>query len=87
LIVERQTCLLLIKTAEADQPMNPEQQKLAGEYEDRIAELRRKIVIWQSHMSRARPTDAGNLQDQIAAADREIIDLEARKIVALGELL
>jgi hypothetical protein len=67
--------------------MNPEQQKLASDYEDRIAELRRNIVTWQTYGRRARPTHAANLQDQIADAEREIIDLEARKIVALGEPL
>jgi hypothetical protein len=36
-------------------------------------------------MGEARPTGGANLQDLIDDANRQIMDLEARKSIALGE--
>jgi hypothetical protein len=59
--------------------------ELAKAYDEQIGELRQKLAIWQLHMGEARPTGGANLQDLIDDANRQIMDLEARKSIALGE--
>jgi hypothetical protein len=65
--------------------MNADKEQIVKAFDEKIVELRRKITTWQLH--RAQPIAEGNLQDQIDDANRQIMDLEARKSIALGEAL
>jgi hypothetical protein len=46
---------------------------------DEIEELRRRIAIWQQMSKKARPMDAGNLHEQITAAELRIQNLSEMK--------